>query len=85
MTPRTDPHAREGERFIARLADRITQASAHDAFQRLVVIAPPRALGEFRDLLPTPVRAKVVGEIHHDLTKSSTQAILEHLGPYLAA
>ena len=84
VEPKTEPHREAGRRFINRVVDALKAASEKSEFDRLVVIAPPRALGEFRKLLPAPLKGKVVGETAEDLTKASRAAIEEHVGRFIA-
>ncbi len=64
----TDWHRLEKERFAVELAD-ILYAKAHSgAFERIVIVAAPRILGELREKLHQEVTDKVVGEIDKTLT-----------------
>lgn len=64
----TDWHQLAKERFAQDLAD-ILYAKAHaGAFDRIVLVAPPKTLGELRDGLHKEVRDKVVGELAKNLT-----------------
>ena len=84
IEPRVDPHRQEAERFVATVADAISAAAGRNEFERLVLIAPPRALGELRKMLPHRVRDKVVGEIDQDLTRATNENLLSHVGNFLA-
>lgn len=58
------------------LAEAVAWLDGHEAdFDRLVVIAPPRALGAIRKQLPARLRAKLGGEINADLTKADAGLI----------
>lgn len=81
--PRADPHRLEAERFVGRVAKALSAASEKKAYDKLVLIAPPRALGEFRKLLPAAVRGKLIGEIDEDLTKATTKALDRYVGDFL--
>lgn len=81
---RSNPHDKAAGHFIDRVAAALVEASDRGAFQRLVLAAPPRALGELRDRLPDRVRDRVVGEMDLDLTKASTEAVCDHAGRFLA-
>src|SRR5262245_44176993 len=60
---KADPH-RELKRAFAKSVGKALQTKLADGrFERLVVVAPPPALGDLRAALPKSVRAKVVGEI----------------------
>lgn len=64
----TDWHLLAKERFARDLAD-ILYAKAHaGAFERIVLVAPPKTLGELRDALHKEVRDRVVGELAKDFT-----------------
>ena len=64
----TDWHQLAKDRFAADLADMLYMRAHRGRFDQLVIVAPPRTLGELRDKLHSEVRARVVGEIPKDLT-----------------
>jgi protein required for attachment to host cells len=81
--PPTDParHAQaEFAREVALLLD--GRRKAH-AFDRMVVVAPPRFLGELRSFMPQQLRDLVAAEIAKDLTKSPPHELQRHLGAML--
>ena len=84
MEPRTDPHQHEEREFLRDVVSWLSEHGQNNDFERLVLIAAPRALGELRSLLPKPLSAKVVGEIAKDLTHSGPADIESHLGEVLA-
>lgn len=84
MQARSDAHQQQGRAFIGEVASTITKQMDGSDYERLILIAPPRALGELRELLPPRVQAQVVGELAHDLTKATPEQILGHLGDYVA-
>jgi protein required for attachment to host cells len=84
VEPKTDPHREEGERFVARMSAALASAYDRGAFQRLLLIAPPRALGEFRTHLAGKVREKIVAEIDRDLTRAPLDQIVTYVAPHLA-
>lgn len=47
------------DRFLAAVAVRIAELTARHAFDSVVVIAPPRALGRIRSNLPTAARSRL--------------------------
>lgn len=64
----TDFHQLEEDRFAGEVADMLKKrALAHD-ISALVVIAPPRTLGELRKHYHKEVQKALIGEIHKDLT-----------------
>lgn len=70
MEPHSDPHAVEGRHFVASIAEELLQAHREQLFDRLVLVAPPRALGELRPLLHHEVAATVAAELAHDMTRT---------------
>jgi len=65
----TDWHELEEERFARAMADRINQAAESGELNAVVIVAPPRALGEIRKELSVKAQSKVVGELAKDLTR----------------
>lgn len=64
----TDWHQLEEDRFAKELAVMLYQAAHAGRFQSLVIAAPARTLGELRKELHKEVAARVLAEIHKDLT-----------------
>ncbi|MBM3578873.1 MAG: host attachment protein [Alphaproteobacteria bacterium] len=64
-----DWHEMEEERFARAMADRINQAAESGELSAVVIVAPPKALGEIRKELSTKAQSKVVGELAKDLTR----------------
>lgn len=76
---KVDPH-RELKRGFAKSVGKALQSRLADGrFERLVVVAPPPALGDLREALPKKVRAKVVGEVAQDLVKTPKARLWPHL------
>lgn len=74
-----DPH-RELKRAFAKMLGKVLGTKlAEDRFDRLVLVAPPPALGDLREALPKKVRAKVAGEVAQDLVKTPKSRIWPHL------
>ena len=83
--PHIDPHRQEGMKFIQRIIEVVTNASGKGEFDRLILVMPPRALGEIRKALPDSVREKISGELAADLTKSTAPEIANRLGGLMPA
>ncbi|MBI4182557.1 MAG: host attachment protein [Proteobacteria bacterium] len=66
--PPTDPHEYEKAKFLREMSRRLEEGYNSGAFRRLVLVAPPKALGELRATLSGPVRAAVAAEVNKDLT-----------------
>jgi len=64
----SDWHEIEKEHFARELAERLDAAVESGELKELVIVAPPRALGELRHRLSARTAARVVGEIGKDLT-----------------
>jgi protein required for attachment to host cells len=74
----TDWHTLAGKRFMGEAAKAIEKACG-DGFDAVVLIAPPRALADLRDVISDSVRAAVVGELDKDLTGMPIDDIARHL------
>jgi protein required for attachment to host cells len=85
IEPRIDPHRQEAERFVAKISSAVATAATESRFDQLVLIAPPRALGELRKFLPSKVREMVVGEIDSDLLHASIDTIREKVAEFIKA
>ena len=83
MAPRADWHAQQKQDFLKAVAARL-DAAAGTAFDRLVLVAPAKALGELRKALGREAAARVEGEIPKDLTKVAVRELPEHLGDLVA-
>ncbi len=82
--PRVDWHDFEKHLFAKEMARILDAAATARAFDSLVVVAPPKALGELRAELGKHTRAKVVGELGKDLTKVSEHDLPAHLGDLIS-
>lgn len=76
---RTDPHRELKSRFAQLLADVMERDLDQDAYDRLIVVAPPVTLGDLRKAICDRVRAKIIGEVAHDLTKTPNNEVAGHL------
>jgi protein required for attachment to host cells len=65
----TDWHEHEKEHFAREIADRINKAAEGGEMKEIVIIAPPRVLGEIRKELSPKAQSKVKGELDRDLTR----------------
>ena len=80
-----DPHTMEKHNFTAELAERLDKACLAKRFDRIVLVAPKRSLGELRTLLSPRVRKAVSHEVAKDLTASSPTAVRKALADALPA
>jgi protein required for attachment to host cells len=65
------PIRREKREFAHLVADYLNDAAMRGAYQRLVLAAPPKFLGDLRAALGAKARGMLQGEIRKDLTKES--------------
>ncbi len=77
IEPKTDPHRELKTKFAHQLADMLAREVA--TYDRLVVVAAPATLGDLRQCLSQPVKAKVIGEVAEDLTKTPNDKVGAHL------
>jgi protein required for attachment to host cells len=83
--PRNDPHEFEEKRFVEAAVERINHAALENRFDRLIVAAPPRALGQVRQALSKAAAGRVSAEVNKDLLKDTPEGIADHLKEHLAA
>ena len=70
-----DFHQIEEDRFAADTADLINRRALNNDFESLIVIAPPRTLGELRKHYHKEVENRLAGEIDKDLTRHTIPEI----------
>ncbi|MEQ9662634.1 MAG: host attachment family protein [Parasphingopyxis sp.] len=64
----TDFHQLAEDRFAAETADILYDKAHSGDFEKLIVVAPPRTLGELRKHYHKEVSDRLIGEIDKDLT-----------------
>lgn len=82
--PPTDPHRELKREFSENLAEMLDKELAEKSFDRLVLVAAPKTLGDLRQALSEQVKAKLYAELDKDLTKTPAKELPEHLGAVLA-
>lgn len=68
--PTSDPRREMKRHFAGDVADMLDRQAAGQAFDKLVIAAPPTMLGDLRKALSDRVRALVTVELDKDLTKT---------------
>src|SRR5262245_8827049 len=68
MEPQTPPKYVEMENFAHLLAGRLEQGFGKKAYDRLILIAPPRFLGLLRERLSDQVAKRVTASLDKDLS-----------------
>jgi len=84
ITPKTDPHRELKRDFARQLAELLDRSYAAKAFDRLVLVAPPTALGDLRAALSDHLKPHIYAELDKDLVKTPTAELPGHLGAVLA-
>lgn len=84
IAPKTDPHRELKRTFAEHLAELMDRKFAAKAFDRLVIVAPPKALGDLRAALSDHLKPHIYAELDKDLVKTPTAELPEHLGAVMA-
>jgi protein required for attachment to host cells len=71
----TDWHQLAEDRFAHDLAARLYQAAHAKEFEHLIVVAPPRTLGELRHSFHKEVQDRIVAEVDKTLTNHPVHKI----------
>ena len=77
---KVDWHTFEKHLFAIELAKELGKAQSKGAFDDLVLVAPPKTLGELRTALGPGVKKQVAAEVGKDLTHLSLHDLGDHLG-----
>lgn len=81
----TDWHELAKERFAAELADLLYRQAHRHQFEKIVIVAPPKTLGELRNKLHKEVADKVIAEVPKTLTNHPLDEIEAQLAGDIAA
>jgi protein required for attachment to host cells len=65
----TDWHRLEEEKFLGRVAGLLKEGVHRGQYQKIVLVAPPAALGVLRKALDRQVTDHIIAEVGKDLTK----------------
>lgn len=84
MAPRADWHEQEKTLFADAVAGVLNKSAQAGAFDRLVLVAPAKTLGELRRELDGKTAALVTGELTKDLTQVTDRDLPEYLGEVIA-
>ncbi len=83
VEPHHDYHKLEKHDFAQAVMTFLEEAFDAHRFERLVLVAPHRTLGELRTLLPHKMKAHIWHEIAHDLTKLGRTELWARISPEL--
>jgi protein required for attachment to host cells len=75
----TDWHEMAEADFAKEFAERLNKAAYHKRFDRLVLVAPPKVLGDLRAAVTDTLSQRIVAEVRHDLTNHPVPEIAEHV------
>jgi len=71
----TDWHRIEEEKFLGRVADLLKEGVNAGRYEKIVLVAPPAALGVLRKALDRQVSGHIIAEVGKDLTKQPVSDI----------
>lgn len=74
-----DFHQLEEDRFAAETADLLRTRALNNDFESLIIVAPPKTLGELRKHYHKEVENRLTGEIDKDLTRHTLPEIEQAL------
>jgi protein required for attachment to host cells len=75
----TDWHQLQEQRFASELADLLYKLGHAGNYAELIVVAPPKMLGDLRSSFHPKVRSAVIAEVAKDLTQYSVPEISDLL------
>ncbi|BAZ94630.1 MULTISPECIES: host attachment protein [Thiohalobacter] len=75
----TSAHVEEMQKFAREIAARLEQGLNDKAYDRLVLVAPPKFLGVLRDVLAQGVAATVAETLHKNLVQHGAEEVREHV------
>jgi len=79
MEPHTTPKDVEAGRFAHHLVDRLEQAALKNEFEKLVLVAPPRFLGQLNAVLGRHTASRLQTTVDKDLAMLSDHELRERL------
>src|SRR3546814_20491373 len=79
----TDFHELEQARFAALTAELLKKRALKKEYEKLIVVAPPRTLGELRKHYHKEVEERLVGDISKDLTEIGRASCRERVCTYV--
>lgn len=84
MQPPTDPADKRETDFVIGLAKMLDKKLQDKAFDRLIIAAAPRAMGDLRKALTPQLQAVVTAELDKDLTQIPNPDVAKHFEKVLA-
>jgi protein required for attachment to host cells len=79
MEPGKDFHVYEKARFAKDIAGVLDRAAESGAYDRLLLVAPPKTLGALRKALGNTAKGRLTGHLDKDLTHLEISELQSHL------
>jgi protein required for attachment to host cells len=83
MSTSQEPTAQMSMRFAKQLSERLEQGAMRNAFDRLVVAAAPRFLGDLRGTMGDNASARLTTTLNKDLSGADERELRGHLADIL--
>lgn len=77
--PRTDWHEYQKQLFAKEICSVLEKANENADFDELIIISPPKMLGDIREYLGKQILSKITAEIPKDISKLSEHDLLTYL------
>ena len=85
MEPKTDPVDHRETEFVKSVAATMDRKLQDGAFDRLIIVAAPIALGDIRKAITASVKKTIIAELNKDLTNLPTAQLAQHLDGIIAS
>ena len=85
MEPKTDPVDYRETEFVKSVAATMDRKLQDGAFDRLIIVAAPIALGDIRKAITASVKKTIIAELNKDLTNLPTAQLAQHLDGIIAS
>lgn len=82
--PKSNPQDRARHQLMREVVDDLARRAQRNDFDQLIVCAPAQTMSSLRELMPKPLRQKVVAEEVKDYTGSGEADLERHLTHLLA-
>ena len=83
MEPPTDPHRHEQQVFAQSLAHLLEEHRLKKSYEQLIIVAPPKALGDLRAEFSKAVSDMIINELNKDLTKIAIHDLPSHFTDFI--
>ena len=80
VDPREDVQHHIEHAFASEITSALDRAAEKKDFDRIVVIAPPKMLGELRATMSKRLKSLLLADLDRDLVRATPAEIISHLG-----